>query len=176
MSRLTVKKNGSNGGRGVRRWTGIDENPFDMFFKGRSSLHREVDRLFEDLLSNGGAPSLLTPWAEAVLSPLVDETEDERAYHIEVELPGMDQDDVDVSYADGILTISGEKKDEKEEKRKRYYRLERSFGAFRREVAIPVAVDDSNIKASFKKGVLNIELPKTKEAQAKPKKINVKSA
>ena len=176
MNKLAAKKPGSREKRGLRRWSDIDDSPFDMFLRGKSNLHREVDRLFEDLWNNGGGSSLLAPWSETALSPLVDETEDEKAYHVEVELPGMDQEDVDVSYSDGLLTISGEKKEEKEEKKKDYYRKERSFGAFRRILPIPGAVDESKIQASFKKGVLSVELPKTKEAQKKVKKISVKSA
>lgn len=174
MNRLAVKKTDTKAKRGLRRWS--DNSPFDVFMRGKGNLHREVDRLFEDFWNNGGGSSMLEPWSETVLSPLVDETEDEKAYHIEVELPGMDQEDVDVSYSDGLLTISGEKKEEKEEKKKDYYRKERSFGAFRRILPIPGAVEESKIQASFKKGVLSIELPKTKEAQKKVKKISVKSA
>jgi HSP20 family protein len=176
MNRLAVKEPVTGEKRGLRRWSDLENGPFDMFLRGKSNLHREVDRLFEDFWNNGGSSSMLAPWSEAALSPLVDETEDEKAFHIEVELPGMDQKDVDVSYSDGLLTISGEKKEEKEEKKKDYYRKERSFGSFRRVLPIPGAVDESKIQASFKKGVLSIELPKTKEAQKKVKKINVKSA
>jgi len=173
---VAVKKEGPKAKRGLRRWSDDEKSPLDMFFRGRSNLHREVDRLFEDFWHNGGGSSLLAPWSGTALSPLVDETEDEKAYHVEVELPGMDQDDVDVSYSDGLLTISGEKKQEKEEKKKDYYRKERSFGSFRRVIALPGAVDESKIQASFKKGVLSIELPKSREAQKKVKKITVKSA
>ena len=175
MNRLAKKEPVTREKRGLRRWSDIEDSPFDLFLRGKSNLHREVDRLFEDFWNNGGSSSLLAPWSETALSPLVDETEDEKAYHIEVELPGMDQKDVEVSYSDGVLTISGEKKDEKEEKKKDYYRKERSFGAFRRMLPIPCAVDESKIQASFKKGVLSIDLPKTREAQKKVKKISVKS-
>jgi HSP20 family protein len=176
MNRSTAKEPGTQGQGGLARWGEFDGSPFDTLLRGRSNLHREVDRLFEDFWHNGGTPSLLAPWSESALSPLVDETEDDKAYHVEVELPGMDQQDVEVSYADGLLTISGEKKEDKEEKRKDYYRKERSFGAFRRVLPIPGAVDESKIQAVFKKGVLSVELPKTREAQKKVKKISVKSA
>ena len=176
MSRTKEKELVATGERGLRRWDDLADNPFDIFLRGRNGLHRQLDRLFDDFWENGRMSGLLGSWTGTDLSPRVDETEDEKAYRIEVELPGMDQNDVDVSYSDGLLTISGEKKQEKEEKEKDYYRRERSYGAFRRVLPIPVAVDEAKIQASFKKGVLSIELPKTKEAQKKVKKISVKSA
>ncbi|WOJ93114.1 Hsp20/alpha crystallin family protein [Congregibacter variabilis] len=175
MNTVAVKDPAKKEKRGLRRWNDLESRPLDMFLWGKSNLHREMDRLFDDFLNNGGRPTLLAPWSETVLSPLVDETEDDKAYHIEVELPGIDQADIDVSYSDGLLTISGEKKEEKEEEKKDYYRKERAFGQFRRVLPMPGAVDESKIQATFKKGVLHIELPKTKEAQKKVKKISVKT-
>ena len=176
MNKLTVGKNGSKEKRGLKIWENIDINPFDLFLRRRHNLHREVDRLFEDFWQNGESLPLLSPWSENILSPLVDETEDEQAYHIEVELPGIDKEDVDVSYCDGLLTISGEKREEKEEKKRDYYRKERSFGAFRRVVPLPGAIDESKIHASFKRGILSIDLPKTDESKKKVKKISVSAA
>jgi HSP20 family protein len=176
MNKTTEKEVVPAGERGLRRWNDLADSPFDILLRGRDGLHRQLDRLFDDFWDNGRMSSLLGSWNGAGLSPRVDETEDDKAYHIEVELPGMDHSDVDVSYSDGLLTISGEKKQEKEEKEKDYYRKERSFGSFRRVLPIPVAVDEAKIQASFKKGVLTIDLPKTREAQKKVKKIAVKSA
>lgn len=160
---------------GLRRWNDAADSPFDLFLRDREGFHRELDRLFEDFWQGNGRSSLLAgPWAVGELSPSVDQTEDEKAYHIKVELPGMEKDEVDISFSDSMLTISGEKKEEKEEKDKDYYRKERSFGEFRRILSIPGAVDDTKIQATFKNGVLSIELPKTKEAQNKVKKIAIK--
>ena len=108
--------------------------------------------------------------------PRVDETEDEKGFHVKVELPGMDQKDVEVTMSDGMLTITGEKKQEEEETGKNFYRKERSFGSFRRVLPLPGDVDESRIEASFKKGILSIELPKTEEARKKVKHISVKAA
>jgi HSP20 family protein len=122
-------------------------------------------------------PSMMaTPWAHGEVTPRVDETEDEKAFHIQVELPGMDKEDVDITMANGLLTIRGEKKREEEEKGKDFYRKERSFGAFRRSLPIPADVDESKIDASFTKGVLYIELPKTEEARKKITHIDIKAA
>lgn len=162
---------------GLSRWLGNGDRPLDLFLRDREGFHQVLDRLFDDLWQgNGRLPSLLEPWPAGDLNPSVDQSEDDKAYHVKAELPGMDESDVDVSFADGLLTISGEKKQEKEEKDKDYYRSERSFGAFRRVLSFPGAVDESKIHASFKKGVLSVDLPKTKEAQKKARKIPVKAA
>jgi len=175
MSRLAVKEPKQKRSHGLRAWSDMDDSPLDIFRRGRHGLHRELDRFFEDFWNNGGASSMLTPWSSGDLSPNVDETEDDKAYHVEVELPGMDQKDVEVSYSDGLLTISGEKRQEKELKDKDYYRSERSFGSFRRVLPIPGAINEAKIEASFKKGVLSINLPKTPEAKKAVKKISVKA-
>ena len=179
MNKMTVKEKEKAPARhrGLRLWGDGRDHPFGNFLRGRDGLHREMDRLFDEFLpSLGGSRSLLEPWTDGDLIPNVDETEDEKAYRFTVELPGMDQNDVEVSFSDGLLTISGEKKQEAEEKEKDFYRRERSYGAFRRSLPVAGGVDESKIDASFKKGVLSIRLPKTKEAQKKPKKITVKAA
>ncbi|HSG96119.1 MAG TPA: Hsp20/alpha crystallin family protein [Afifellaceae bacterium] len=161
---------------GLREWE-PEERPFEMFRRDMDTLHRKMDRLFDDMWRGG---ERLTPmagmWGMERVSPRLDETEDDKAFHIRVELPGMDRDDVDVELSDGMLMIRGEKKQEEEEKGVDYYRKERSFGAFRRTLPIPAEVDEAKIDASFKKGVLCIDLPKTREAQKKVKHITVKAA
>lgn len=148
------------------------------------SLRREIDRLFDDF--DGGfwrAPfrsSLfdVAPFRrEAVFGavPAVDFTETDKAYEITAELPGLDEKNIEVKLVDGLLTIKGEKQDEKEEKRKDYYMHERSFGAFERAFQVPEGVDKDKIDASFKKGVLTLTLPKSAEAQKAEKKIAVKA-
>jgi HSP20 family protein len=147
------------------------------------SLRREIDRLFEDF--DGGmwrSPfqrSLLpfNPFRHADFEtmPAVDVTETDKAYEIAAELPGLDEKNVEVKVANGVLTIRGEKHDEKEEKKKDYYMRERSFGTFQRMFQIPDGVDLDKIDASFKKGVLTVTLPKSPEAQKSEKKIAVKT-
>jgi HSP20 family protein len=150
------------------------------------NLRREVDRLFEDF--DGGlwrSPfrrSLfdIEPFrrAEAAFGalPAVDVTESDKAYEITAELPGMDEKNIDVKFANGVLTIKGEKQDEKEEKQKDYYVRERSYGSFERSFQVPDGVDADKIEANFKKGVLTLSLPKNAEAQKAEKKITVKAA
>ena len=106
--------------------------------------------------------------------PSVDVGETDKAFEITAELPGMDEDDIEVTLTDAGLTIKGEKKSEREETEKDYHRLERSFGSFQRFFAVPEEVDAAKIDARFKKGVLTVTLPKT--AKAKARKIKVKAA
>jgi HSP20 family protein len=106
----------------------------------------------------------------------VDVIESEKGYEITADLPGMDENNIEVKVTDGILTMKGERQEEKEEKKKDYYLQERSVGAFQRSFEIPESVDADKIEASFKKGVLTVKLPKRAEAQKPAKKIEVKAA
>jgi HSP20 family protein len=149
------------------------------------TLHRQIDRLFEDFgrgvwqplrHSLFGAEPL---WPKAVTwgaaAPAVDVAETEKAYEITAELPGMDEKNIEVKITDGSLTIKGETQEEKEEKKKDYYLHERHFGSFERRFGLPEGVDADKIEASFKKGVLTVTLPKKPEAQKPAKKIEVKA-
>ena len=98
------------------------------------------------------------------------------AYEITAELPGLDENNIQVKLANGVLSIKGEKREEKEEKQKDYYRRERSFGSFERSFQVPEGIDTDKIAASFKNGILSVTLPKSVEAQKQAKKIEVKGA
>lgn len=162
---------------GLRRRMQRDDRPFESFRREIEALQREMDRLFERVWGEAESASLLPEyWSRRELIPQLDVVEDDKAFHVNIELPGMDEKDVDVTLSDRVLTIRGEKKEDKETKEKDFYRRERAYGSFRRSIEIPVAVDTSKIEASFSKGVLKITLPKTKEAQEKIKHIEVKAA
>jgi HSP20 family protein len=144
-------------------------------------LRRDVDRLFEAF--DGGQfnrPSFdVAPfWGRETwdIAPAVNIAETDKAYEIAAELPGIDEKNVDVSVANGALTIKGEKREEKEEKYKDHHLQERCFGSFERYFRIPDGVDADKIEATFKKGVLTVILPKTAEAQRAAKKIAIKAA
>jgi len=107
-------------------------------------------------------------------TPPVDIEETDKEYLIKAELPDIKKDDVKVETLDGVLTIEGERKQEKEEKGKKFYRMERSYGKFVRQFALPTEVDATKIQAEFKGGMLFVHLPKT--ALAKPQAIEVKVA
>jgi HSP20 family protein len=147
------------------------------------ALHQEIDRLFDDF--SFGWPRLSFPrlpttapffQGEFELKVASEVTEDDKAYRIAVELPGMEEKDVEVSVSDSALTIKGEKKSEKEETKKDYHYSERSYGVFRRSFALPEGVDADKIEASMKSGVLAVVLPKSAEAQKKSRKVEIKSA
>ena len=150
------------------------------------SLRREIDRLFDDFDSGfwrspfSGSLFDVRPFrrrnSDLTASPAVDVSETDKAYEITADLPGMDEKNVEVKLANGILTIKGEKQDEKEEKQKDYCRRERSFGSFERSFQVPEDVDGEKIEASFKKGVLSVTLPKKAEAQKSAKNITIKAA
>jgi HSP20 family protein len=108
--------------------------------------------------------------------PAVDLTETDKAYLIISQLPGeMDEKNVEVRFADGVLTIKGEKQEEREEKKKGYYMRERSFGSFERSFQVPGGIDADKIKARFNNGVLSVTLPKTPEARRAEKKLAVRA-
>jgi HSP20 family protein len=142
-----------------------------------ASFQREMNRLFDNFF--GGLS--LSPWAPLergmaqTFTPRVDVSETDKEIRVSVELPGMEEKNIDVSLTKDTLTIKGEKKEETEDKGKDYYRMERSYGSFTRSIPLPVEVDTDKVEATFKKGVLDITLPKTAKAIEKTKKIAVKS-
>lgn len=140
-----------------------------------ASLQRQMNRLFEDTFSNY-VPAMRPGTGAAALSPSIDIKETDTAIEVEAELPGVDEKDVQVTLDDGVLTIKGEKKAEKEETKKGYYMSERSYGSFLRSFELPAGIDADKVKATFAKGVLNVTLPKPVGAQAKTKKIEIKAA
>lgn len=144
----------------------VAEDPF-------TAMRREMDRMFEEMTKSF---SLARPaFGLGVMAPRVDMRETDTAVEIQAELPGVTEQDIEVQLADGILTLKGEKKQEREEKEKGYYLMERSYGSFLRQIPIPVEVEEDKVEAKFDKGVLSIILPKKPEAQTKTKKIEIKT-
>ncbi len=150
-------------------------NPFrapvwDPFRDFNTSFENRLEKFFgrPQVSGNGDTESMtITQW-----SPLVDITEDDKEYLVTAELPELKKEDVKVSVENGELTISGERKFEKEEKGKKYHRIERSYGSFLRSFTLPEGVSGEKVVADFKDGALKIHLPK--DEKAKPKAIEVK--
>jgi HSP20 family protein len=139
------------------------------------SFPEQMNRLFDDFFRSWG----LDPFGAAVegwgaFSPNVDVVETDKEIKVAVELPGLDEEDIDVNVTQGVLTISGEKRQEKEEKRHNYVRTERSYGSFRRSLALPAEVEPGKADAVFRKGVLTVTLPKTGGTEAR-KRITIKA-
>lgn len=129
------------------------------------ALHREVNRLFDDVFRDFGAGFGRSAW------PSVEVSETDKEVRVCAELPGLDENDVDVVYDDGVLTLRGEKRSDVEDKRRHY--SEHFYGRFERVIPIPVAVDEDAIKATFKKGVLTVALPKTRAQQEGVRRIPI---
>ena len=170
------QQGGAPARRGETRPAGID--PFRAF--------REMDRMFDRFWRTGlGLPSLrrmFEPEGEwrseqgfAFASPAIDFAEDEKAYHLTAELPGLSEKDINLTLSDDLLTITGEKREEREEKEKNYHYSERRFGSFRRAVQLPQHIDRDKIEANFRNGVLSVTVPKSADAMQRQKKIEVKA-
>jgi HSP20 family protein len=133
-----------------------------MPWVGMPSLKREMDRLLDRFFEPEWAELPAAPWEWA---PSLDLSETKEAFVVKAEVPGMDPGDIQVSLQENLLTIKGEKKQEREDKEERYHRVERSYGAFTRSVRLPVTVDGSKVNAAFKNGLLTVTLPKTPGAK-----------
>ena len=137
---------------------------------------RELEDIQNRLSSLFGRTSLRGLGEESMTvsewTPLVDLAEDDKEYLIKAELPEVKKEDVKVTVENGVLTITGERKFEKEEENKKYHRIERAYGSFMRSFTLPQDAAGDKINAEFKDGVLKVHLPKS--AEAKPKSIDVK--
>lgn len=172
-SKVPVKSEGKAAAGSVAPWA-----PFD-------TLRREIDRLFESVSTNPwGLPLARSgfpfdmPWGRQMgleVNPAVDISEKDKEFEITAELPGMSEKDIEVKLLNGNLTIKGEKKEEKEEHDKDYHLSERRYGSFVRSFAVPEGVDIDKIEAAFQNGVLKVKLPKSAQAKASEKKIEIKS-
>jgi HSP20 family protein len=138
------------------------------------------DQLFNSFLGRTG----LAPWSDqeggwagrwGTFAPAVNVAETDQEVRVTAELPGMDENDIELSLQNGMLTIKGEKKEEHEDKGTNYYRSERSYGSFRRTISLPQEIDTGKVEANFKKGVLTVVLPKLPEPQSGARKISIKS-
>ncbi len=138
-------------------------------FRELEDVSNRLNRIFGQSLARteSGQPMLaLADWA-----PSVDISETDTAYLVKAEIPGVKKEDVKVTIQDGMLTIRGERKQEKEEKGKKFHRIERSYGSFVRSFRVPDDADENSVKAEFKDGMLNVTLAKSDKA--KPKSIEV---
>ena len=136
-------------------------------FREAVTLQNRVNSLFRNLNEEDA------PLAAANFVPPVDIYEDAEKVVLKVEVPGIDQKDLDVRVEGNTLSVKGERKFEAEEKEKNFHRIERSYGSFFRAFTLPATVETENIKASYNAGVLKLELKKTPEAQPKQIKVNV---
>ncbi len=159
-SPLPVSKDQDNGSR-------------DIF----GSLHDRIDRVFEDFTRGFSLPSTLSHSGSRAfgMAPRVDVSEDENKLTVSLELPGVEEKDVNITLADNVLTIKGEKKSEIEEKKKDYHLVEREYGRFQRSIRLPYEVETDQVSAHYDKGVLEISLPKSEDIKKKAKTIKIQT-
>jgi HSP20 family protein len=137
-------------------------------FREFATLQDRINRVFRDSYSGATQEDALTT---SSFAPAVDVYEDEHQVALKIEVPGIDEKDIDVRVENNTLTVHGERKIEKEEKEENFRRVERQYGSFTRSFTLPQTVDTENVSATYDKGVLKITLPK--KAEAKPKQIKV---
>ena len=157
---------------------GPSRGPKDILKQGYPSLHalqNRMDYLFDDFLDRLYLPFVSPPQDGAVaISPRVDVVESPEDYKFSIEIPGVEQKDIDIELAENTLTISGEKRSEsKQEGKDNVVREERSYGKFRRTFSLPFEVDADRVSATFKNGVLHVALPKSEKVQAATRKIEI---
>jgi len=141
-------------------------------FREFATLQDRMNRLFRDSYNDAGQDESLTT---SRFAPAVDVYEDEHQVTLKIEVPGIDEKDIDVRVENNTLTVQGERKIEKEEKEENYRRVERQYGSFTRTFTLPQTVDSEKVSASYEKGVLKITLPKKAEAKPKQIKVNIGS-
>lgn len=134
------------------------------------NIQREINRMFDSFFRSGWSED--ASLSSAVWSPATDITEDDHGYLVKVELPGVKKDEVKITMENSVLTIHGEKKQEKRSKSDNAHRVERIYGSFQRSFTLPTSVKPEEIEATFTDGILTISLPKVEEAR--PKQIDVK--
>jgi HSP20 family protein len=137
------------------------------------AVQNEMNRLFNSLFDMPPAPDSgqLRRWI-----PATDLVETDNEYVLRADLPGLSENDVNIEFEDGVLTISGERKAEHEQRKEGYYRVERAFGSFSRSLTLPEGVDPDAIKASFDKGVLEVRIPKPEHTRPRKVAISVGGA
>jgi HSP20 family protein len=138
-------------------------------FREFERMRRDMDRFWDSFLEGG----LRKRGEEGEWLPSLDVAETKNELVVKAEVPGMDPKDIDISLSDGVLTIKGEKRQEKEEKEADYHVVERSYGSFLRSVQLPKEVQSDKISASYKNGILRVTLPKSEEAKKKEVKVKV---
>lgn len=134
-----------------------------------SNLHNEVDKVFNSFLKG-----IYDEGSLRNISPNVDISETDKELKVTAELPGVKEEDLSITLNDNILTMTGEKKMEKEEKGKTFHKIERSYGQFSRSFTIPFKANSDTVEASFEKGLLNIVIPKPEGTESRANKIAIK--
>ena len=136
-------------------------------------LRDEIDRLFDDFPFSAPARGIFAFTPRAAVIPAMELAETDGGYELSLELPGLEENDIDVEFADGVLTVSGEKREESEKKENGYLMSERRYGSFSRQTSLPSDVDPDSIAAKFDRGVLKLTMKKDAKAANRARKIKI---
>lgn len=136
-------------------------------------LRDEIDRLFDDFNFARPPRSIFAFAARPELNPAMELTATDGGYELSIELPGLEEKDIDIEFAEGVLTVSGEKREESEKKENGCLMSERRYGSFRRQLTLPTDVDPATIAAKFRQGVLKLAMKKDEQAASRTKKIKI---
>jgi HSP20 family protein len=148
-------------------------------------LHQQIDRLFDDVFSDFGMPSLLNTYPQQALPamtsadfyrPQIDISGDEKQYEIVLDAPGLSEEDLAIEVKDDVLTIRGEKEEKHEQDDKEFYRVERSYGSFQRTLSLPTDANADDIQAKLTNGVLTLRIPRSQSEQSDVKRVAISSS
>jgi HSP20 family protein len=159
--------------RGLTPWRGSQGMGGTQVWEPFTSFRREIDRLFDDFLAPAEAGGFGRP--SGAMWPSIELKETEQSYAVTAELPGLEQKDVELDLRDNVLTIRGEKREEKSQDLRGRHYSERSYGRFERRIPFEQEVDADKVEARFKNGVLSIDLPKNPRAADKTQRIEIKA-
>ncbi|NLX18704.1 MAG: Hsp20/alpha crystallin family protein [Desulfobulbus sp.] len=153
----------------------------ERYYDPTLSIHRDIDRLFDQFFHGFGVPAFgrHREWPgidSGMLKPKIDLAASDDEYLLTVEIPGVDEKDVSIDITGNTMTVRGEKRQEKEEKEKDYYRIERSYGSFQRVLSLPEDVDQDAIKAGFKNGILSVTMPRKAVQKGEVKQVTINTA
>lgn len=145
--------------------------------RGWEDMHKEMDRIFDNVFGDVFSAAPLAPagYGANLMALDLDVAETDKAYVITADLPGLEEKDIDLSVADGVLTLKGEKRQEEETKGKTFHRIERSYGSFKRTLQLPDNADENAVNATMKNGVLKIEVGKSARSEPSARKIAIKA-
>jgi HSP20 family protein len=154
----------------IARWKNFQNNPFLSLQTELNKAMRDFDNLFESSNKN------LNDFSSLTLSPAIDVVEDKDSFKVEVEMPGIGEEDIKINVSNGLLTIKGEKTTSKKDKDKNYISREISYGSYVRTIALPDFVDIDKAKASFKKGMVWVNLPKKADVAKQSREIKIEKS
>lgn len=159
--------------RALGPWTG-GRSPLGLARDPFGSFRREMDRLFDDFFTPAEGRTFAPSAAAESLWPKIDVEETEKAYIVTAEVPGLDEKGIELNLRENLLTISGEKREERHDQKRGAAYAERFYGEFKRTIPFEVEVDEDKVDAKFKNGLLTITLPKSQKAETKARRIEVK--